>query len=253
MFDKSFEGKVVMVTGAASGLGAEISGQLARFGAKLMLGDLDGARLDKVAETLRATGAEVASLKCDVSRESDIARLVDGGISRFGRIDIAINNAGASPPMKALVDTLEADLDFAYAVNVKGVFFGMKHQIAAMLQQDTGGTILNVASSAGIGGAPKLAAYAAAKHAVVGLTRTAAAEYARRGIRVNAVCPFYTSTPMVTDSELGQMQDFLANASPMKRLGLPGEVVAAMIMLCSPLNSYMTGQAVAVDGGVSAL
>jgi len=114
------------------------------------------------------------------------------------------------------------------------------------------GVILNVASMAGLGGAPKLAAYAAAKHAVVGLTKTAAIEYARRGIRVNAVCPFYSTTPMVTDSDIVDKQDFLLQGSPMKRLGRPDEVVATMLMLCAKENSYLTGQTVAVDGGISA-
>ncbi|OXH94120.1 hypothetical protein CA830_03555 [Burkholderia multivorans] len=133
----------------------------------------------------------------------------------------------------------------------QGVFFGMKHQIRQMLAQREG-VILNVASMAGLGGAPKLAAYAASKHAVIGLTKTAAIEYARHGIRVNAICPFYSTTPMVTDSDIGDRQDFLAQGSPMKRLGRPEEIVATMLSLCAKENTYLTGQAVAVDGGVSA-
>jgi NAD(P)-dependent dehydrogenase (short-subunit alcohol dehydrogenase family) len=206
-----------------------------------------------VAAPLREAGAAISCYACNVAIEAQVAQLVSEAISLWGRLDIAVNNAGISPPMKALVETQESDLDLALSVNVKGTFFGLKHQIAAMLNNSEGGTILNVASSAGIGGAPKLAAYAAAKHAVVGLTRTAALEYARKRIRVNAICPFYTKTPMVTESELKDMQEFLAGASPMKRLGLPQEIVAVMMMLCNPENSYMTGQAIAVDGGVSAL
>ncbi|MFW1673470.1 SDR family NAD(P)-dependent oxidoreductase [Acinetobacter baumannii] len=208
-----YSGQVVLITGAASGLGALLAEQLAKYGAKLVLGDLNIEGLNTVVEPLRQAGVEVVAQVCDVS--------------------------------------CEADLDLSFAVNAKGVFFGMKHQIRQMLQQG-GGIILNVASVAGLGAAPKLAAYAAAKHAVVGLTKTAAVEYANKGIRVNAICPFYTTTPMVVDSELKEKQDFLAQASPMKRLGHPSEVVAMMLMMCAKENSYLTGQAIAIDGGVTA-
>ena len=145
-------------------------------------------------------------------------------------------------------------MDINYAVNAKGVFFGIKHGIRQMLAQSPpGGIVLNVASMAGIGGAPTIGAYAAAKHAVVGLTKTAAYEYAAKGVRVNAICPFFSPTPLVTDAELGQKMDSLARGTPMKRLGDPEEMVEVMLMLMSPANSYMNGQAVAVDGGMSAI
>jgi NAD(P)-dependent dehydrogenase (short-subunit alcohol dehydrogenase family) len=247
----SYAGQVVMITGAASGFGELLARELAAMGARLVLGDRNHEGLQRVARELRADGAEVVDLHCDVTREAEVKAMVDAAVASFGRLDVGVNNAGMSTPMKALIDTLEADLDLNFAVNAKGVFFGMKHQIAQMLKQG-GGVILNVASMAGLGGAPKLAAYSAAKHAVIGLTRTGAAEYARRNIRVNAVCPFYSSTPMVTEG-LAEQVEYLSQASPMKRLGTPGETVAVMLMLCARENSYMTGQAVAVDGGVSAL
>lgn len=247
----SYAGQVVMITGAASGFGELLARELAAMGARLVLGDRNHEGLQRVASELRAAGAEVVDLHCDVTREAEVKAMVDAAVARFGRLDVGVNNAGMSTPMKALIDTLESDLDLNFAVNAKGVFFGMKHQIAQMLKQG-GGVILNVASMAGLGGAPKLAAYSAAKHAVIGLTRTGAAEYARRNIRVNAVCPFYSSTPMVTEG-LAEQVEYLSQASPMKRLGTPGETVAVMLMLCARENSYMTGQAVAVDGGVSAL
>ena len=247
-----FLDSVVLITGAASGLGALMAQRLARQQARLILGDRNADGVQRVAAELRQMGADVIASGCDVTREGDICQLVDEALARWGRLDIAVNNAGMSPPMKPLVETSEADLDAAFAVNVKGTFFGMKHQIAAMLKQQSG-TILNVASAAGIGAAPKLAAYAAAKHAVIGLTKTAAVEYARKGIRVNAICPFFTATPMVTESAPSGMLDFLSNATPMKRLAKPDEVVEVMLSLCSPGNTYMTGQSVAVDGGVSAL
>lgn len=247
----SYAGQVVMITGAASGFGELLARELAAMGARLVLGDRNHEGLQRVARELRAAGAEVVDLHCDVTREAEVKAMVDAAVASFGRLDVGVNNAGMSTPMKALIDTLESDLDLNFAVNAKGVFFGMKHQITQMLKQG-GGVILNVASMAGLGGAPKLAAYSAAKHAVIGLTRTGAAEYARRNIRVNAVCPFYSSTPMVTEG-LAEHVEYLSQASPMKRLGTPGETVAVMLMLCARENSYMTGQAVAVDGGVSAL
>jgi NAD(P)-dependent dehydrogenase (short-subunit alcohol dehydrogenase family) len=247
----SYAGQVVMITGAASGFGALLASELAVMGARLVVGDLNVDGLERVVAPLRAAGADVIAQRCDVCVEADVAALVHAAAARFGRLDVGINNAGIAPPMKALIDTEESDLDLSFAVNAKGVFFGMKHQIRQMLARGSG-VILNVASMAGLSGAPQLAAYAAAKHAVVGLTKTAAVEYARRGIRVNAVCPFYSATPMVTESDIGSQQEFLAQGSPMKRIGRPEEIVATMLTLCAKENSYLTGQAIAVDGGVSA-
>ena len=249
---ESYRDQTVMITGAAGGFGALLAAELAQTGARLVLADRDAEGLERLARTLLDTGAQVLAQRCDVTSEAEVQSVVAAAVRRFGRLDVGINNAGILLPMKSLAETTEADLDRSFAVNVKGVFFGMKHQILQMLAQD-GGVILNVASLAGLSGAPKLAAYAAAKHAVVGLTRTAAAEYARNNIRVNAVCPFYSATPMVTGSEIGAKQDMLAQGAPVKRLGRPDEMVAAMLMLCAKENSYMTGQAVAVDGGVSAV
>ncbi len=247
----SYAVQVVMITGAASGFGELMARELAAMGARLVLGDRNHEGVQRVARELRAAGAKVVDLHCDVTREAEVKAMVDAAVASFGRLDVGVNNAGMSTPMKAFIDTRESDLDLNFAVNAKGVFFGMKHQIAQMLTQG-GGVILNAASMAGLGGAPKLAAYSAAKHAVIGLTKTGAAEYARKNIRVNAVCPFYSSTPMVTEG-LAEQVEYLSQASPMKRLGTPGETVAVMLMLCARENSYMTGQAVAVDGGVSAL
>ena len=250
MYDQ-YSDQVVLITGAASGFGALLAQQLAEQGAKLVLGDRNIAGLNAVVEPLQQAGIQVVAQACDVSLEAEVQALVQSAVDHFGRIDVSINNAGMSPPMKSFIDTNEADLDLSFAVNAKGVFFGMKHQIRQMLQQG-GRVILNVASIAGLGAAPKLAAYSAAKHAVVGLTKTAAVEYANKGIRVNAICPFYTTTPMVLDSVLNAKQDFLAQASPMKRLAHPSEVVAMMLMMCAKENSYLTGQAIAIDGGVTA-
>jgi len=247
----SYRDQVVMITGAASGFGALLAERLGGVGARLVLGDRDVRGLERVAGALREAGITVLAVPCDVTREVQVKALVDAAIATFGRLDVGVNNAGILTPMKHFVDTTEEELDRSHAVNTKGVFFCMQQQIRQMLPQGDG-VILNIASMAGLGGAPKLAAYAAAKHAVVGLTRTAAVEYARRGIRVNALCPFYSATPMVTESDVGEQQAFLAQGSPMKRLGTPEEIVAVMLMLCARENSYMTGQAIAVDGGISA-
>lgn len=246
-----FSDQVVFITGAAGGFGKRLAEKMGDAGARLMLGDIDSTGLEQVAGNLEARGVQLVAMTCDVSLEAQVRALIEAGVERFGRLDIAINNAGLATPMKSLIDTEEAELDRHFAVNTKGVFFGMKYQIRQMLTQG-GGCILNVASMAGIGGAPKFAAYAAAKHAVVGLTRTAALEYAAKNIRVNAICPFFSPTPMVNETLTADKQAFLAQGSPMKRLGSPEEMVGAMLAICAPDNSYMTGQAIAVDGGVSA-
>ncbi len=217
-----------------------------------MLGDIQQEKLEAVAASARSRGARVTARRCDVGVESDVAALVEEAVATFSGLDVAVNNAGVLTPMRRLIETDEADLDLAFRVNAKGVFFGLRYEIPVMLRQTRGGVILNVASMAGLRGAPRLGAYVAAKHAVVGLTKTAALEHARDGIRVNALCPFFTVTPMVTDSLLDSAQMSLAERVPMRRLGRPEEVVEAMMMLCARGNSFMTGQALAVDGGVSA-
>jgi len=153
----SYAGQVVMITGAASGFGELLARELAAMGARLVLGDRNHEGLQRVAAELRVAGAEVVDLHCDVTREAEVKAMVDAAVANFGRLDVGVNNAGMSTPMKSFVDTREADLDLNFAVNAKGVFFGMKHQIAQMLTQGSG-VILNVASMAGLGGAPKLAA-----------------------------------------------------------------------------------------------
>lgn len=245
----NFRDKVVLITGAASGFGKLLAETLASRGAKLVLGDIDEDGLREVATSL---GVECAVLACDVIIESEVEALVELGLERFGRLDIAINNAGISAPMKSLAETTEEDMDLNFAVNAKGVFFGLKYQAPAMARLG-GGSILNVSSMAGIYGAPKLTAYAAAKHAVVGITRTAALEYARHNVRVNAICPFFSPTPLVTEGIDPDVLAMVTAGAPMKRLGRPEEMVAAMLHIVDPDNSFMTGQAIAVDGGVSAI
>lgn len=251
-----FSGKVALITGASSGFGRLLAQELGKRGARLVLGDINEADLMTLADELGGAGIEVCARRCDVSVEEDCAALAELAQAEFGQLDLAVNNAGIAPPMMAIEETDETEMDRQYNVNVKGILFGLKYQLPLMRQRGDG-AILNVSSMAGLGGAPKIASYSAAKHAVIGLTKTAAVENARHGVRVNAICPFFTLTPMVTDIETPgvSQQDFhsfLASGCPMKRLGKPEEVVAAMLMLLSPQMTYVTGQALAVDGGLSA-
>ncbi|HEV2558186.1 MAG TPA: SDR family oxidoreductase [Microvirga sp.] len=260
---RRFEGLTVLLTGASGGLGREAAHRFAREGARLVLGDRDEAGLAALADSLRAEEHAVEAVAGDIAREENAAALVERALQAFGRLDIAVNNAGIVHPFKKLADLDGATMERMLSVNVMGVFHGLRAQIPAMerIFAETGrtGAILNVASVAGLTGAPLLSAYSAAKHAVVGLTRSAAAETARRGVRINAICPAFTRTAMVTGS-LHEMRgtadeavDRIVQALPMRRLGEPAEIAEAMLWLCSPANSFMTGQAVAVDGGLSAV
>ncbi len=246
-----FTGKVAVITGAAQGFGKLLAVALAERGAKLVISDINEDGVQQVADDIAASGAEVFALKCDVSKNDDCKAMVDTAIEHFGRVDIGVNNAGVAHGFQALHETDEALMDSQFAVNVKGVQFGMSHQITQMLKQE-GGAILNVSSMAGISGAARVGAYSMAKHAVIGLTKTGAVEYGRHNIRINAICPFFTLTQMVTDMADNSMQDKMSRGAPMKRLGEPKEIVAMMLMMLSPANTYMTGQCIAIDGGVSA-
>ena len=248
----NFKDKVVLITGAAQGFGKILAEELAARGAHLIIGDVKEDDVKSVGAQLNASGTEVVAMKCDVSKDTDCKAMVDKAIEVFGRLDIAVNNAGIAPDMAMLHQTTEAVMDKQFNVNVKGVQFGMRHQIEQMLKQDSG-SILNVSSMAGIGGAPMVASYSAAKHAVIGLTKTGAVEYASKNIRINAICPFFSLTRMVTDMSDDDMQSTFARRAPMKRLSQPEEVVATMLLMLSPANTYMTGQCIAVDGGVSAI
>jgi NAD(P)-dependent dehydrogenase (short-subunit alcohol dehydrogenase family) len=246
-----FTGKVAVITGAAQGFGKLLAEELAKRGAKLVISDINEAGVHQVADAIAATGAEVVAMKCDVSKNESCKAMVDTAIEYFGRVDIGVNNAGIAHEFMPLHYIDESIMDSQFAVNVKGVQFGMRHQIQQMLKQGEG-AILNVSSMAGLGGAARGSAYSMAKHAVIGLTKTGAVEYGRENIRINAICPFFTLTPMVTNFADEEKQKKMARGAPMNRLGEPKEIVAVMLMMLSPVNTYMTGQCIAVDGGVSA-
>lgn len=252
-----FTGQVALITGAAQGFGALLAQELGARGAKLVLGDVKTDALEAVADALRAQGIETVSQTCNVAKEIDCKAMVDAALSHFGRLDLAINNAGIGQQLTLVEQVSDEDFEAQWRVNVMGVQYGLRHQIPAMKQQGSG-CILNVSSMAGMGAAPMLAAYSAAKHAVIGLSKTAAVETAPHNIRVNAISPFFALTPLVTESALAaqgleQAKISLARHCPMRRLAEPIEIVNTMLLLLSPGNSYMTGQAIAVDGGVSAI
>lgn len=244
-----FSDKVAIITGAASGFGKLLATGLHQRGAKLVLGDINIDGLNELAAEL---GGGVVIQSCDVSQEDQCAALVATALKEFGQLDIAVNNAGVGHEMLATHEMTGEIMQQQVAVNLNSVLFGIKHQTPAMFKN--GGAILNVSSMAGIGGAPMLSAYAAVKHAVIGLTKTAAVEYARQNIRVNAICPFFSPTN-IGDSFLQEegAEKNLVRGCPMKRYGTVQEVVNAMMLILSPGNTYMTGQAIAVDGAVSAI
>ena len=253
-----FQNSVTLITGAARGFGALAAREFAREGARLVLSDIHAAALAETAASLRAQGAEVEVLAGDVSQEAAAVALVALAKEKFGRLDIAVNNAGVGQPFMRIEATSMEIMRSMLDVNVMGVFLGMKHQIPLMLEHG-GGVILNVSSVSGVVGAPLIAAYAASKHAVIGLTKSVAGEVARKNIRVNAICPAFAATNMVTDM-LDIMPGGVAEASarvvsnmPMRRIAEPSEIVQAMLFMCGPENSFMTGHALVVDGGLSAV
>lgn len=258
-----FAGLSVLVTGATGGLGRRIAADFAAEGARLLLADRDPDALAALAAELSATGAEVVTSTGDITREETAAAMVAAALDAFGALDIAINNAGVASPLARLSDTDAAVSEKIMAVNVFGLIHAMKHELRAMMaafeRDGRKAAIVNMASVAGLVGAPQLAVYAASKHAVVGLTRSAALEVARRGIRVNAVCPSFTRTAMLDDiverpdGSAALNTDDLARGIPMRRLGDPAEVSAAVLFAADPQNGFMTGQTLGVDGGLTAM
>jgi NAD(P)-dependent dehydrogenase (short-subunit alcohol dehydrogenase family) len=255
---RRYVGKTVLITGAASGFGRLAAERFAAEGASLVLGDIQAEALAEMKQRVEAQGARVVALATNVAHGPAVQLLVQAAVDAFGGLDVALNNAGVAHGTMKLVDTDEAVMRKMFDVNVMGVFHGMKSQIPVM-ERHGGGVILNTASVAGVTGAPLLAAYAAAKHAVIGLTKTTAAEVARKGIRINAICPAFAETPMLTQSLMQdgrtheEMVGRLVQTMPMRRPGTADEIVQAMLWICSPENSFMTGHALVVDGGLTAL
>jgi NAD(P)-dependent dehydrogenase (short-subunit alcohol dehydrogenase family) len=246
------EGKVTLVTGAGGGIGRATALVLASEGARVLVSDISTRRGTETAELVRATGGEAEFLKADVTRASDCEALVATAVQHWGHLDGAHNNAGISGQIVSVAEDTEENWDRTLAVDLKGVWLCMKYQILQMLKQG-GGSIVNTASTAGLLGAVRMAAYAAAKHGVVGLTKTAALEYARSNIRVNAVCPGVIGTPPILQwMEDPKRKDALLGQEPIGRAGTPEEIGNAVAWLFSDAASFVTGAAFPVDGGLTA-
>ena len=250
-FDLS--GKVALVTGGASGIGRDCVRALAKAGARVVVADVDEAHGAKWVTELNRTGAKALFVHADVTRPEQVQTMVASVVRRFGRLDFALNNAGTDGD-RALTAEYPADVwDKVIAVNLTGVFLCLKHELEIMARQRHG-AIVNMASVAGLTGFVGHAAYTAAKHGVVGLTRTAALEYARHGIRVNAVCPSYTQTPMLerVARRIPGLKKRLASIAPLGRLCTPGEITEAVLYLFSDGAAFITGQTLVLDGGILA-
>ncbi|MFE8072588.1 SDR family oxidoreductase [Marinobacteraceae bacterium S3BR75-40.1] len=249
-----FAGKVALVTGGAAGIGRTTAEAFAAQGAQVVVSDINSDQGERVAEGIRAAGGQALFIACDVRRKADVEQLVQGAVDHFGRLDFAFNNAGIEIEQSKLADGDEETFDQILAINVKGVWQCMKYEIPAMLAQG-GGVIVNTASIAGLGAAPKMSIYSASKHAVIGLTKSAAVEYAKKGIRVNAVCPAVIDTEMFKRAAEADPRkaEFVAGLHPVGRLGQPEEVAAAVLYLCSEGAAFTTGVALPVDGGTTAV
>ncbi|WP_030796402.1 glucose 1-dehydrogenase [Streptomyces sp. NRRL S-337] len=245
-----FSGQVALVTGAGSGMGLATAQAYAQAGAAVTLADIDEQALKTAAQKLRAQGHEVLAVPCDVTDEDQVAAMVDRTVETFGRLDMAFNNAGIQIPPSDAADEDAAVFDRVNAVNLRGVWACMKHELAQMRTQGSG-AIVNCSSLGGLVGIPGRASYHASKHGVIGLTTSAALEYAPRGVRINAVCPGTIDTPMVADMiAKGELDRAEAEASqPIGRLGRAEEIASAVLWLSSPGAGFVIGVALPVDGG----
>lgn len=242
------DGKVALVTGAASGIGRATALALARDGARVLVADRDGAGAQSVAKAIAELGGEARASETDVSRPEQVAAMLRAALEAFGRLDCAVNGAGILATPALLHDLALDQWERTLAVNLTGVFLCMQHELRVMRGQGAG-SIVNVASGGGVLGTPALAHYCASKHGVLGLTKTAALENARSGVRVNAICPGSTDTPMLqafmgSSPEARKM--ILASAPP-GRLGTAEEVAEAAVWLCSDRASYVSGESLFVD------
>jgi NAD(P)-dependent dehydrogenase (short-subunit alcohol dehydrogenase family) len=248
-----FTGQVAFVTGAASGMGLAAARAFAASGAAVGLADVNEASVTAAAQHLTDAGHQALALVCDVTDEDQVAAAVDRTVETFGRLDMAYNNAGIMPPPTDAADESADQFDHVNAINLRGIWASMKHELRHMREQGVG-AIVNCSSLGGLVGNPGRAAYHATKHGVIGLTRSAALEYGARGVRINAVCPGTISTPMVDtmigNGELDRSQAEAGQA--IDRLGTAEEIAQAVLWLCSPGASYVTGVALPVDGGYTA-
>jgi NAD(P)-dependent dehydrogenase (short-subunit alcohol dehydrogenase family) len=246
----SFETKVALVTGAASGMGLAAAKAFAEAGAAVALADVNKNAVRAAADALSSSGHRAIGIQCDVADMEQVAAMVEQTVAEFGRLDAAFNNAGVQSPVAETADADPKDYDFVMSVNLRGVWNCMKYELLQMRRQGSG-AIVNTSSLGGLVGIAERGIYHASKHGVVGLTKSAGLEYAARGIRINAICPGIIETPMVTGMLETQPEamDALVQVVPMSRLGKAEEIADAVLWLCSDASSYIVGHALPVDGG----
>jgi NAD(P)-dependent dehydrogenase (short-subunit alcohol dehydrogenase family) len=247
-----FRDKSVLVTGAGSGIGRAASLMFAAEGGRLIVVDRNAADARETAERIARAGGEAVAIAADVTRAADCRRMVDEAVSAYGRLDVAFNNAGIGGSGFPMAEEEEVAFDEVVAVNLKGVFLSMKYEIPAIAKAG-GGTIVNTASVAGLIGEPGISSYSASKHGVVGLTRTAALDHIKQGVRINAICPGATRTPLLERwFQDPNVEAFVMNRHPIGRIGEPEEIARVALFLASDEASFVVGQAWAIDGGLSA-
>lgn len=244
-----FTGKVAFVTGAASGIGRATAVAFAAEGARVAILDRTEDALHETADTVRNAGGEVLTLACDVSRPEEVEAAVARTVERFGRLDIAFNNAGVENKAAPVAEIELEEWDRILDINLRGTFVCMKHELAQMVRQGSG-VVINTSSGAGIRGVAGGAAYSASKHAIIGLTKSAALDYAKLNIRVNAVLPGNIETPMMDRFTGGDIQKAV-DLEPVGRLGKPEEIADAVLWMSADLGAFVTGASISVDGGWS--
>ncbi|MEX5590439.1 SDR family oxidoreductase [Pseudomonas urmiensis] len=250
----TFSGQVALVTGGAAGIGRATALAFAAEWLRVVVADRDARGGEATVSLIRKAGGEALFLPCDVTQDRDVRQLHQGVIDAYGRLDYAFNNAGIEIEKGRLAEGSEEEFDAIMSVNVKGVWLCMKYQLPLLLAQG-GGAIVNTASVAGLSAAPKMSIYAASKHAVIGLTKSAAIEYAKKGIRVNAVCPAVIDTDMFRRAYEADPRkaEFAAAMHPVGRIGKVEEIASAVLYLCSDGAAFTTGHSLTVDGGALAI
>ncbi len=247
-------GKIALVTGAGSGIGRASALAFVREGAKVVLADVNDSAGEETLGLVKEAGGKGVYQHCDISDESQVEALIAKAVEAFGRLDCAHNNAGAPGQGFSIVDDTVENFDFNYAVNLKGAWLSMKYCARQMIAQGDGGSIVSTSSYAGLVGIRNSAAYVAAKHGVVGLTKTGAIELASKNIRVNAVCPGPIGTPLLLSAigDSGKAREHMEKMTPFRRFGEPIEIANAAVWLCSDQASYLSGVSLPVDGGMAA-